>query len=36
MVTYDVVGDLARELLEDAWRRIAPKRLIASYDSTRG
>lgn len=24
------------ELLEDAWRRIAPKRLIASYDSTRG
>lgn len=25
-----------RELLEDAWRRRAPKRLVAEYDASRG
>jgi hypothetical protein len=29
-----VEGDELRELVEDAWRRTAPKRMVAAYDAS--
>jgi hypothetical protein len=31
-----VADDELRELVEDAWRRTAPKKLVAAYDAARG